>query len=114
MALPTSLSEQRVGFFLMIIQLLLDPQLQPQLVALLEALPARSRATKVRMMLEAHLSGDSRTMQSPAMAQITPTAGTAADKQTRSAMNAQSSSSPDSSLSDDPGSYFEELEGLSL
>ena len=97
----------------MIIQLLIDPRLHPELVELLEALPVRSRATKIRMMLEAHLAGESRAVQSLAAVPTTSAAGTAMpEKQTR----AERKINADSNLSNDggTGTYFEVLEGLSL
>lgn len=46
-------------------QLILDPKLHPELVAMLAAFPPRRRASKVRLMLEAYVSGQTRRQSDP-------------------------------------------------
>lgn len=58
--LPTGESAPSRVKPLLLIQLSLDPNLYPELVALLSALPKRSRAAKVRLLLAAHMSGSTR------------------------------------------------------
>lgn len=55
--MPTGESAPSRAKSLLLIQLSLDPNLYPELVALLSALPVRSRAAKVRLMLTAYMSG---------------------------------------------------------